>query len=129
MPAGGTYAKPTALQGWTGSGFWISNNGLKKLDLVKQYITAWYDPAVATRIISEANSPTAVVLPGAPDIKNKLLSYASTDLNANVDFAVMPDTVVPGSVANPMIRQTSLAFAKGTDAQTICQGMESASAQ
>lgn len=129
VPAGGTYSRPTAMAGWTGSGFWISNNGAKKLELVKAYITSWYNSAVAARIVSEANSPTAVIIEGTPDIKNPLLAYASTELNSAVDFAVMPDTAVPGSVANPMIRETSLAFARGTDAQTICSGLEGAYAQ
>lgn len=129
VPEGGAYSKPTALQGWTGSGFWISQNGLTKLDLVKDYISAWYDSAVAARIVSEANSPTAVVIEGEANIQNPLLAYASTELPDAVDFAVMPDTVVPGPVANPMIRETSLAFAPGSDAQAICSGLEAAYAQ
>lgn len=129
VPADGTYAKPTAMSGWTGSGFWISNNGAKKLDLVQKYISAWYEPAIAARVVSEANSPTAALIEGQADIRNPLLAYASTKLGGVVDFAVMPDTAVPGAVANPMIRQTSLAFAAGNDAASICAGLEEAYAQ
>lgn len=124
VPEGGTYAKPTALQGWTGSGFWISNNGTKKLDLVKEYISAWYEPAIAARLVSEANQPVAVIIEGGANIQNPLLAYASTELNNAVDFAVMPDTVVPGSLANSIIRETSLAFAPGSDAQAICESLD-----
>lgn len=129
VPAGGTYSKPTAYQGWTGPGFFISRNGERKLDLVKAYVSAWYDPAIVARNISEANSPTPVALEGEVNIANPLLKAASTDLPKSVDFAVMPDTSVPGSAANAVIRQTALAFDKSSDAQAICSGLESAYAQ
>lgn len=129
IPVGGTYSRPTAYQGWTGPGFFISRNGEKKLDLVKAYVSAWYDPAIVARNISEANSPTPVALEGEVDIANPLLKSASTDLPKVVDFAVMPDTSVPGAVANALIRQTALAFDRSSDALAICNGLESAYAQ
>ena len=126
VPEGGNYSKPTAYQGWTGPGFFISKNGEKKLDLVKAYITAWYDPVIVARNISEANSPTPVALEGEVNIANPLLKAASTELPKSVEFAVMPDTSIPGSVANSVIRQTALAFDKSTTAEAICAGLESA---
>jgi multiple sugar transport system substrate-binding protein len=41
-----------------------------------------------------------------------------------VDFAVMPDTFVPGALASPMIRQTSVAFTPGTSVKTICSSLD-----
>lgn len=127
VPSGGSYDKPTAFEGYTGGGFWISQNGAKaeKIDLVKAFITSWYAPENAAAYSQASNGPTAVITEGESDpIQNKITSAAVNELPDLVDFAVMPDTVVPGSLADPMIRQTSVAFAPGTDAQAICSSLD-----
>jgi ABC-type glycerol-3-phosphate transport system substrate-binding protein len=124
VPAGGEYDKPTAMQGYTGTGFWVSPNGEKKIDSVKDFITSFYKPEVAARFTSEAATPTAVVSDSALTISNPLLEDAVNVLPDKVDFAVMPDTVVPGQLADAMIRQTSVAFAPGTTADAICAGLD-----
>jgi ABC-type glycerol-3-phosphate transport system substrate-binding protein len=128
VPAGGTFDKPTAYQGYTGSGFWVSPNGAKseKIDLVKDFISLWYTPENAAAYASASNGPTAVLdAADTGDITNKVTAQAVNDVPKLVDYAVMPDTVVPGQLADPMIRQTSAAFAPGTDAKTICAGLDS----
>lgn len=127
IPDGGTFEKPTAYEGYTGSGFWISQNGAKddKIGLVEEYIKLWYDPEIAAAYAQASNGPTAVIAEGeAPAIENKITEQAVNALPDKVDFAVMPDTVVPGALADPMIRQTSVAFAPGTDAQAICGSLD-----
>ncbi|GGK78502.1 ABC transporter substrate-binding protein [Mangrovihabitans endophyticus] len=124
VPAGGTYAEPTAYRGFTGSGFWVSRNGKKKIDAVKEFVTAFYDPAVVDRFAAEANTVTAGVSSGDVQAKNALMKTAVTELDSKVKYALMPDTVVPGKVADPMIRATSSAFIKGNDANKICKSLD-----
>ena len=127
IPSGGSYDKPTAYEGYTGSGFWISKNGAKddKIKLVEAYIKLWYDPEFAAAYAQASNAPTAVITEGdAPAIENKVTAQAVNELPDKVDFALMPDTVVPGALADAMIRQTSVAFAPGTDAQAICGSLD-----
>jgi len=123
VPAGSSYTKPTAYKGYTGAGFWISPNGDKKIDAAQKFITAFYDPAIVSRFATEANTVTAAKA-GANATITQPLMKADVALGDTVDYAVMPDTVVPGDLAKPMIRQTSVAFSKGSDAKTICAAMD-----
>lgn len=126
IPNGGTYSKPTAFNGYTGSGFWVSQNGAKsdKIDLVKQFITSWYAPDIATAFASASNGPVAVKIPAGGTFTNKITEQAVNSVPKSVDFAVMPDTYVPGALASPMIRQTSVAFTPGTSAKAICSSLD-----
>lgn len=127
IPDDSSFEKPTAYEGYTGSGFWISQNGAKddKIGLVEEYIKLWYEPEFAAAYAQASNAPTAVIAEGeAPVIENKVTEQAVNTLPDKVEFAVMPDTVVPGALADPMIRQTSAAYAPGTDAQAICGSLD-----
>lgn len=129
LPSGSSFDKPTAFQGYTGSGFWVSTNGAKddKIDLVKDFITTWYEPEIAAAYAQASNGPTAVLASEGEEpaeITNKVTAQAVNDLPDVVDWAVMPDTFVPGALADPMIRQTSAAYAPGTDAATICASLD-----
>lgn len=123
VPAGSTYSKPTAYKGYTGAGFWISPNGNKKIDAAQKFITAFYDPAIVSRFATEANTVTAAKAGADAKITQPLMK-ATVALGDTVAYAVMPDTVVPGDLAKPMIRQTSVAFSKGSDAKAICAAMD-----
>ncbi|MDR2974498.1 MAG: extracellular solute-binding protein [Propionibacteriaceae bacterium] len=128
VPSNGAYSKPTAYNGFTGLGFWISPNGAKegKIDLVKQWITAFYTPEIAAAYAQASNGPVAVTSTegGNTEIANKLTAQAVESVPGLVDFALMPDTVVPGNQADAMIRQTSAAYAPGVDANAICQSLD-----
>lgn len=123
-PSGGAYSKPTAYHGFTSTGFWVSPNGAKKETAVKEFITSFYAPDAVAKFSEQAASPTAAISAGSVAVTNKLLSYSINELPSKVDFAVMPDTTVPGSLAQPQIRQTAVAFAPGTSAQAICSGLD-----
>jgi len=127
IPSGGTFDKPTAYQGYTGQGFWVSPNGAKddKIDLVKKFITAWYTPEKAAAWSAATNGPTAVITDAAGgEIANSITAQAVNDVPGLVDFAVMPDPIVPGPVQNPIIRETSVAFAPGTTPDAICASLD-----
>lgn len=128
IPSGSGYTKPTAFNGYTGSGFFLSPNGAKgdKLKLSEAFIKLWYTPAIAAEYASASNGPTAVVTDTADaTFTNAITKQAVTDVPQSVDFAVMPDTVIPGALASPMIRETSAAFAPGTSAKSICSSLDS----
>ena len=128
--AGGQFEAPTAFQGATGSGWWVSNNGAEKLDIVGQFIQFMYSDEILVALLEEGgNVPLA--LPESADItaSNPLLAEALTELPEAVDWAVMPDLYIPASATNPMYRSVSIAFTSGNDAQQVCAAMEEAYGQ
>ena len=126
VPTGGQYSEPTAYRGYTGSGWWISPTGEGKLDTVQQFITSFYDPAVVADFVGSGNLVPAAILDDPSAAKNPLLKTAITDLPDTVDFAVMPDIYVPGTVNNTVTQATAAAYGPGTSSQDICAGMDQA---
>ncbi|SDB85845.1 multiple sugar transport system substrate-binding protein [Sanguibacter gelidistatuariae] len=124
LPSGSSWDKPTAYNGYTGVGVLLSKNGAKKADAAGAFIKMLYSDDTITDFVSTANLIPAVE--SEAKSTNPLLSQAVTDLDARVDYAVMPDTAVPGAVADPMIRATSIAFAPGNDVDTICKAIDDA---
>lgn len=127
MPSspGGTYAKPNAFKGSTSAGWWVSPNGKKKLDAVKQLIQHMYQPDVLQSMVNDGG----VVMATSTEVKtdklsSPLLAQSYTDFGQAVDFAVMPDLYVPANVGNPLYRATSVAFSKGNDAKKICAAVD-----
>jgi multiple sugar transport system substrate-binding protein len=126
IPSGSAFQKPTAFEGYTGLGFWISPNGDKsdKIDLVKKFITAWYEPKIAAAYAQASSAPVAVVSSGSSQsFTNKVTAQAVNDLPGKVSFGVMPDTVVPANLQDAQIRATTEAYAPGTSAQQICSAL------
>ncbi|UFU05465.1 ABC transporter substrate-binding protein [Ruania halotolerans] len=126
-PGDGEYASPTAYQGATGSGFWVSHNGAEKMEAVEQFITFMYRDEVIDSLLTEGGI-VPLVLPEGSDAaeSNPLLAEALTTLPESVDWAVMPDLHIPASATNPMYRSVSIAFSPGNDAAAICAAMEEA---
>lgn len=124
MPAtaGGTYAKQNAFRGSTSAGWWVSPNGKKKLDAVKQLIQYMYQPEVLQSMVADGGITMATN--GKATSSNSLLAQSFTELPKAVDFAVMPDLYVPANVGNPLYRATSVAFTKGNDAKKICAAVD-----
>lgn len=128
VAAGSPYDKPTAYRGSTGGGWWISENGQAKIDQVRQLIEWVYSPeSIATLIDQTGVVPVAEVDPEvAAAAGNALVAASVSDLQDVVDFAVMPDTFVPAAVSEPLYRATSVAFARGADAQAVCSAIDEA---
>ncbi|BDZ42296.1 ABC transporter substrate-binding protein [Paraoerskovia sediminicola] len=125
-PSGGAYSKPTAYQGYTGTGVMLSTNGEKKSDIAGQFISMLYSSDTVADFVATANLVPAATTAEDAEVTNPLLQQAVSDLDSRVDYAVMPDTAVPGAVADPMIRVTSLAYAKGNDAASMCSAIDDA---
>lgn len=124
VPADGTYAKPTAFEG-TANGFWISPNGEKKIDQVRKLIEYLYRPDIAGRFVREADVLVVVDTESSTVEGSKaLLKNALTELPKKVDYAVLPDSYVPGNISASVIRDSATAFAKGKSAQDICGALD-----
>lgn len=124
VPDGSTYDKPVAYNGTTSAGWWISPNGAKKLDAIKQLITFMYQPDVLSSMVQGGVVITTAQKLDTSGVTSPLLKQSFDALPSAVDYAVMPDLYVPADVSNPMYRATSIAFTKGNDAQTICRTVD-----
>lgn len=125
VPSGSSFSDPTAMQGYTATGIFVSAEGAKNIDAVKQFVLAWYEPEVAGEMAEVGSYTTAATSDEPITITNVLLAAAVNDLPSKVDFALLPDTYIPGGLADAMIRQTSAAYAKGTTPDAICSGLDS----
>ncbi|MDR2895563.1 MAG: ABC transporter substrate-binding protein [Propionibacteriaceae bacterium] len=123
-PEGAYEPKPIAYRGSTSSGWWISPNGEKKIDAVKQLIQYMYQEDSLTTEMKEGGSVFAVEGGDTSVLTNPLTLQSLTEFPERVSFPVMPDLYIPADVSNPMYRATSLAFTQGNDAQAICQAMD-----
>lgn len=125
VPPGGVYRKPTALRGYTSTGIWISPNGLKKTGLVRRFVTFLYRPANSRAFVRDAGQVMAVR--GATDSPRFPLVSQSVRLPpSRIEYAVMPDSYVPPSVSQPLIRASSLAYAPGRGARSIAAALDTA---
>jgi ABC-type glycerol-3-phosphate transport system substrate-binding protein len=126
--AGSAFSKPTAYQGYTGGGFFVSNNGAaeEKMPLVKEFVSLWYSPEVASSWAAATNAPNAFLGASSLDggITNTLTKQVVENFYDRVEFAVMPDPLLPGGMAPEMIRQTSLAYAPGSSSTAICEAID-----
>ncbi|MFC8829530.1 ABC transporter substrate-binding protein [Streptomyces sp. NPDC057137] len=127
LPAvpGGTYAKPTAYEGSTSAGWWISPNGKGKLSSVQKLIQYMYQPSVLhDMVVSGGVVPATKTEVDTTGLTSPLLKQSLTTFPKGVDFTVMPDLHVPANVANPLYRATSVAYTKGNDAKKICSAVD-----
>jgi len=123
--AGAAYSKPTAYEGFTGVGFFISNKGAQKLSAVKEFILAFYAPEVIGKFVSEV----AVVPATTTDISaslgtaSPLLGEAVTTMQSKVEFALMPDIYV-GTRGDALTRASALAYGPRVSAAAICKAAD-----
>lgn len=123
-PAGGTYEKNTAYRGYTTNGLMLSKNGEEKIDQIKPFVELLYSTSTLEDFVSNANIVVDSTKAANAEVKNPLLQQAVSDLDARVNYAVMPDASVPAAVAEPLIRATSMAYSPGNDAKAICAGVD-----
>lgn len=127
VPAGGTYSKPTAFQGYTSTGFMVSENGAEKLDAVEQFVKFMYEPAVVKQFVENASVVTALNVEES-DISgaDPMLADALTGLADRVDYAAFPDLYIPAELGAQFTSTgTVTAWARGTTPQQICSAIDS----
>lgn len=127
LPGDSTQTKPTAYQGYTSGGFWISPNGQKKLDVVHKFVSFMYRPDIVAQFVENAGVVPAVNNVQAQQGKaNALLLQAANQLDQRVSYVVLPDTYVPGDKLDKLQRATSQAFIKGQSVNQICSAIQGA---
>ena len=127
IPAGSVFTKPTAFEGNTGVGFFISPNGQKKLGAVKDFILSFYSPDVIGKFVSEVSviPTTTIDISGALGTASPLLNQAVTSLQKEAEFAVFPDGYV-GTRGDALTKASALAYGAGTSSAAICEAADEA---
>lgn len=125
VPDGAAYDKPTAYQGYNGTGFWITPNGAKKLSAVEKLIKAFYTDDAIGKEVDGTGSGLAAQASSPVKVSNPLMSYSVNTLASKVAFAVYPDLYV-GSNETSFESAVTLSWAKGVSAGQICQNLEKA---
>jgi len=125
--AGAAYTKPTAYEGFTGVGFFVSPKGAEKMSAVKDFILSFYEPAVIGKFVSEVAvvPATETDISGSLETASPLLSQAVTTMQDTVDFALMPDTYV-GTRGDALTKASALAYGPGVSADEICAAADQA---
>ena len=127
IPAGSVFTKPTAFEGNTGVGFFISPNGQKKLSAVKDFILSFYSADVIGKFVSEVSviPTTTIDISGALGTASPLLNQAVTSLQKEAEFAVFPDGYV-GTRGDALTKASALAYGAGTSSAAICEAADEA---
>lgn len=126
LPADSVHEKPTAYQGYTSTGMWISPNGEQKLDAVRKFIEFMYKPETVNQFIEQTDMTPALKVEHGPEAVSPLLDQATTQLDERVDYVLLPDLYVPGDVLAELQRATSLAFTDGQSVDQICSALQGA---
>lgn len=127
IPTGSVFTKPTAFEGNTGVGFFISPNGQKKLSAVKDFILSFYSADVIGKFVSEVSviPTTTLDISGALGTASPLLNQAVTSLQQEAEFAVFPDGYV-GTRGDALTKASGLAYGKGVSSAAICEAADEA---
>lgn len=119
------HSKPTAYQGFTSTGFWISPKGVDKIDLIKQFVEFMYRDDIVAMFVKDANMVPAITVSGALENDNSIMYEALNDLDDRVDYVVIQDIYVPASAGAGFTSATSLAWGNA-DADTILAALDQA---
>ncbi|MCI3244268.1 ABC transporter substrate-binding protein [Streptomyces spinosisporus] len=121
---GGAHEHPTIIRAFTLIGFWISPNGVRKIEHVEKFLRFMYRPDTVSRFIKESGRDMALrtdtVSTGFP------LVAAAQRLGSDVSEVLLPDVYVPPAATQPLITATSTSFTKGTSAAKVRAALESA---
>jgi multiple sugar transport system substrate-binding protein len=109
---GAAHDAPTVIRASTLIGFWISPNGVRKIEHVERFLRFMYRPDVVARFVTESGRDMALrtdaVSTGFP------LVGAAQRLGSEVSQVLLPDVYVPPAAAQPLITATSTSFTRGT---------------
>ncbi len=125
VPSDSPYPKPTAYQGFTSMGIWISPNGQKHLDAVQKFVKYMFTPSVISEQVTTGMIPTVKSVQVASSA-NPLLKQATSELDQRVSYLSNNDKYVPSGALQNITRATSLAYTKGQNSNQICQALEGA---
>jgi multiple sugar transport system substrate-binding protein len=107
--SGGVLEHPSVIQSYNGHGIWISENGMKKLDLVKPFVRHLYSAEVTDRFILESGRDMSRIT-DTVSTDFPLVAQASRLPDTEVSAVMLPDLLIPEAVFEPMIQATALAY-------------------
>ncbi|MFE3517137.1 ABC transporter substrate-binding protein [Streptomyces sp. NPDC059166] len=124
LAPGASHGKPTILRSYTLVAFWISPNGVRKLEQVEKFIRFMYRPETVSRFITESGRDMALVTDTVS--KDFPLVADAQRLGDSVGQVLLPDLYVPPTATQPLITATSTAFTRGKSAAAVRSALESA---
>lgn len=107
--SGGVLEHPSVIRSYNGHGIWISENGLKKLDLIRPFVQHLYSQEVTDRFILESGRDMSRIT-GTVSTDFPLVAQASQLKDTEVSAVMLPDLLIPDAVFEPMIQATALAY-------------------
>ncbi|MFD9700448.1 ABC transporter substrate-binding protein [Lentzea sp. NPDC059081] len=106
---GGVLAHPSVIRSFNGHGVWISENGSKKLDLIKPFVQYLYSDEVTDAMIlgsgRDMSRITSTVSQNFP-----LVAQTSRLTEQQVSPVLLPDLLIPQNAFEPMIQATAAAY-------------------
>ncbi|MGW4735479.1 ABC transporter substrate-binding protein [Streptomyces shenzhenensis] len=121
---GAAHERPTIIRAFTLIGFWISPNGVRKIEHVEKFLRFMYRPDTVSRFIKESGRDMALrtdtVSADFP------LVAAAQRLGGDVSQVLLPDVYVPPAATQPLITATSTSFTRGTGAAKVRALLETA---
>ncbi|WP_285100762.1 ABC transporter substrate-binding protein [Promicromonospora sp. MEB111] len=106
---GGVLEHPSVIRSFNGHGIWISENGLKKLDLIKPFVQNLYTPEVTDEfILGSGRDMSRITDTVSRDFP--LVAQGSRLTDDDVTPVMLPDLLIPDAVFEPMIQATALAY-------------------
>ncbi|MBA2811287.1 carbohydrate ABC transporter substrate-binding protein [Streptomyces sp. KM273126] len=121
---GAAHDKPTVIRAFTLIGFWISPNGVRKIEHVEKFIRFMYGPDTVARFVQESGRDMALHTDAVS--ADFPLVAAAQRLGSGVSEVLLPDVYVPPAATQPLITATSTSFTRGTSAARVRAALESA---
>ncbi|MFI1735652.1 ABC transporter substrate-binding protein [Streptomyces acidicola] len=121
---GAAHDKPTVIRAFTLIGFWISPNGVRKIEHVEKFIRFLYGPDTVARFVQESGRDMALHTDAVS--ADFPLVAAAQRLGSGVSEVLLPDVYVPPAATQPLITATSTSFTRGTSAARVRAALESA---
>jgi len=122
--SGGVLDRPSVIRSFNGHGIWISENGLKKLDLIKPFVQHLYTPEVTDEfILGSGRDMSRITDTVSRDFP--LVAQGSRLTDDDVSPVMLPDLLIPDAVFEPMIQATALAYGSAS-AERIIDAFEKA---
>jgi multiple sugar transport system substrate-binding protein len=117
LPVGSPHKQPIIYSAFGAKGIWITQNGAKKMDAVKDFVQCIYQPEMIARFVEQAGMTPP--LKDVPVDTSKLNPLFVQSLSMPVEVAMTPDNYMPPAIQPDFGRITQEAFTPGVTAEKI----------
>ncbi|UFU03588.1 ABC transporter substrate-binding protein [Ruania suaedae] len=126
VPASAVLDQPSVIQSFNGMGLWISENGSRKLDLVRPFIEYLFsEPVIGEFILESGRDMNAITETRSEDYP--LVAQAQDVMaSGTVDPVILPDLLIPDTAFEPLTAATAQAYGPGVGADQIIELVETA---